>query len=96
MKILILIFQVEIIGNISIENFNDEAFPDFSNFVFISDPAIINSEIFFTEAVLLSKKLLISENLNTTLLSGLNTNDWLEKAIFVNTGLLVGKFTDFS
>lgn len=86
-----LIFQVTVFGNLSIKNFNEEVFPDFSNFVFIDNPAIISSKISFTDPVLLSEKLLISKDLNTTLLSGFKTEEWLHKAILVNKGLIKGK-----
>lgn len=74
------------------KNFNDQPLANvLSEIVYMNKPTIIDSEIVFEEAVFIDKNLQILGNLNTTLLSGFNTSDWLQKAIFIDKGLLSGK-----
>lgn len=70
----------------------------FSQIVYIDESVIINNEVDFMAPVFIDANLQIRGNLNTSLLAGLDTKDWLKKAIFINRGKVNGKsvFTSFT
>lgn len=47
--------------------------------------------VYFDNLVIINETLIIDKNLQTNLLFNFNTTDWLNRAVFVNQGLLSGK-----
>ncbi|CAG9856275.1 unnamed protein product [Phyllotreta striolata] len=85
---------INIGGNLVITDYmNDVNFSDVnSNIVLLTQDAEIEGLVSFTKNVEISNNMEV-DNLQCKHLSGYNTNDWYQKAIFINKGLLKGHYT---
>lgn len=61
-----------------------------SNMIMTTKDTTIEGPVKFTQPVVIEDRIAVQGDLKTKYLNGIQVEDWLEKAIFINRGLLKG------
>ncbi|XP_074039462.1 female sterile (1) Nasrat [Leptinotarsa decemlineata] len=85
---------VNISGKFDLISMNNENFNDkISNVVLTTSDVDISGRVSFSKPTIIQNQMRVDNDFDSNLLFGLNTDDWLDKAIFLDKGFIGGNFS---